>query len=58
MDRFKYDDEKNNKRSMNQRAILGVKRRPGGGIIMFKRKLNLKNNVLRICKYVIVRKIG
>ena len=43
---------------MNQRVILGVERRLGGEILVFKRKLNSKNNVLRIYICVIMRKIG
>ena len=40
------------------KGYIRRKRRPGGGITIFKRKLNSRNNVLRIHIYVIVRKIG
>ena len=42
----------------NQRVLLGVIRRPGGGIIKSKRKLNLRNSVTRKFTCVIMREIG
>ena len=39
------------------KGYIRVKKRPGGGIIMFKRKLNSRNSVLKIYISVIMRKI-